>query len=187
MFDKVLVAIDRSSSHQSVFEAALTLAKALSGKLILLSVPSPDDPACPHLPTLNTNLYPMGFDRTVTEVYEELWEIYTKKGEEFLTSLVEEANAAGITAEFLQIPGNPGRTICATAQELNVDLIVLGRRGHSGLNELFLGSTSNYVLHHAPCSVLVVQHSFTDMSADSPETKARTESGAAMTMAVTSS
>ncbi|OUC14957.1 MAG: hypothetical protein B0A82_09430 [Alkalinema sp. CACIAM 70d] len=180
MFEKILVAIDRSPSHQSVFEVALTLAKALSGKLILLSVPSSDDPACPHLPTLNTNLYPLGFDRTVTEVYEELWQIYTQKGEEFLTSLVEEANAAGIPAEFLQVPGNPERTICATAQELDVDLIVLGRRGHSGLNELFLGSTSNYVLHHASCSVLTVQHHFTPTPADAPppETKMAAETAA---------
>ncbi len=37
------------------------------------------------------------------------------------------------------------------------DLIVLGRRGRTGLAEALLGSVSNYVLHHAPCSVLVVQ------------------------------
>ncbi|MBD2327896.1 universal stress protein [Alkalinema sp. FACHB-956] len=186
MFEKILVAIDRSPSHHSVFEAALTLAKALSGKLILLAVPSSDDPACPHLPTLNTNLYPLGFDRTVTEVYEELWEIYTKKGEEFLTQLVEEAKHAGIEAEFLQIPGNAGRTICATAQELQVDLIVLGRRGYSGLNELFLGSTSNYVLHHAPCSVLTIQHCFTPIPPDAPATQAKTKSSPATTIATPS-
>jgi len=28
--------------------------------------------------------------------------------------------------------------------------------GRTGLRELFLGSVSNYVLHHAPCSVMVV-------------------------------
>ncbi|NEO65320.1 MAG: universal stress protein, partial [Moorea sp. SIO4G2] len=36
-------------------------------------------------------------------------------------------------------------------------LIVLGRRGLGGLKEMVLGSVSNYVVHHAPCSVLVVQ------------------------------
>ncbi|MGQ9872468.1 universal stress protein [Leptodesmis sp.] len=37
------------------------------------------------------------------------------------------------------------------------DLILIGNRGHTGLKELFLGSASNYVLHHAPCSVLTVK------------------------------
>jgi nucleotide-binding universal stress UspA family protein len=43
------------------------------------------------------------------------------------------------------------------AQIWHADLIVMGRRGVSGMHELFLGSVSNYVTHHAPCSVLVVQ------------------------------
>ncbi|MEO0350033.1 MAG: universal stress protein, partial [Cyanobacteria bacterium P01_A01_bin.15] len=39
----------------------------------------------------------------------------------------------------------------------NADLIMMGRRGRSGFSELLLGSVSNYVMHHAPCSVLTVQ------------------------------
>ncbi len=44
------------------------------------------------------------------------------------------------------------------ARNCGADVIVMGRRGHSGLSELILGSVSNYVLHHAPCSVLIVQY-----------------------------
>jgi nucleotide-binding universal stress UspA family protein len=33
----------------------------------------------------------------------------------------------------------------------------MGRRGRTGLSELFLGSVSNYVTHHAPCSVLTLK------------------------------
>lgn len=47
--------------------------------------------------------------------------------------------------------------ICELARNWNADLIILGRRGRTGLSELLLGSVSNYVLHHAPCSVLTVQ------------------------------
>lgn len=53
--------------------------------------------------------------------------------------------------------GAPGYQICTLANEWQIDLIVMGRKGHSGLAELFIGSVSNYVLHHAHCSVLVVQ------------------------------
>jgi nucleotide-binding universal stress UspA family protein len=64
----------------------------------------------------------------------------------------------GVKGEYRQIYGHAAKTICKVAREENIDLIVIGRRGRSGLGELFLGSVSNYVLHHAPCSVLIVQH-----------------------------
>ena len=47
--------------------------------------------------------------------------------------------------------------ICKLAQEWNADLIVMGRRGHSILSELVLGSVSSYVIHRAHCSVHIVQ------------------------------
>jgi glycosyltransferase involved in cell wall biosynthesis len=39
----------------------------------------------------------------------------------------------------------------------DADLVVMGRRGLSGIKEMFLGSVSNYIIHHVPCSVLIVQ------------------------------
>ncbi|HAC64709.1 MAG TPA: universal stress protein, partial [Cyanothece sp. UBA12306] len=74
-----------------------------------------------------------------------------------LKSRHEEAIQAGVKAEYQQIAGTPGKSICKVAAEWKADLIVVGHRGLSGLKELLLGSVSNYVLHHAPCSVLIVQ------------------------------
>ncbi|WP_235111848.1 universal stress protein [Acaryochloris sp. 'Moss Beach'] len=53
--------------------------------------------------------------------------------------------------------GNPRQEICDFAKEWNADLILMGSRGHSGVKELVLGSISNYVVHHALCSVMVVR------------------------------
>ena len=91
------------------------------------------------------------------EIYQEQWETFEEQGLELLRSRTDEATAAGVSTEFTQNSGNPGRTICDLARNWGSDLIVIGRRGHSGLSELILGSVSNYVLHHAPCSVLTVQ------------------------------
>jgi nucleotide-binding universal stress UspA family protein len=40
---------------------------------------------------------------------------------------------------------------------LEADLIIVGRKDRSGLEELLLGSVSSDVVHHAPCAVLVTQ------------------------------
>jgi nucleotide-binding universal stress UspA family protein len=76
---------------------------------------------------------------------------------ERLESYATEARAINIKAEIFQSLGDAGRTICETAKNYAADVIVMGRNQKSMLSEIFLGSTSNYVLHHAPCSVLVIQ------------------------------
>jgi nucleotide-binding universal stress UspA family protein len=50
-----------------------------------------------------------------------------------------------------------GGTIVREAERLNVEAIVMGARGHSGLAGLLVGSTSHKVLHLASCPVIVVR------------------------------
>ena len=53
------------------------------------------------------------------------------------------------------VSGKPFVEICKLARELDVDLIVLPTRGHSGLKRVALGSTAERVVRHAPCAVLI--------------------------------
>ncbi len=48
--------------------------------------------------------------------------------------------------------------IVAAAEELAIELIVIGSHGHSGLMHVLLGSTAERVVHEATCDVLVVKH-----------------------------
>ena len=94
-------------------------------------------------------------DSDTLKIYREQWQTYEQHSLNLLRSLADRATTEGVTTEFHQIPGGPGRKICEFAQSEDVDLIVMGHRGISALNELLLGSVSNYVLHRAPCSVLM--------------------------------
>ena len=94
----------------------------------------------------------------MTSVYEESWQQFKQRGWETLQSLVQEATTAGVNAKFTQDFGNPGHIICDFAQTASVDTILVGSRGLTGAKEMFLGSVSNYVTHHAPCSVLIVRN-----------------------------
>jgi nucleotide-binding universal stress UspA family protein len=47
--------------------------------------------------------------------------------------------------------------ICERAEELSVDVVVVGSRGRGAIRRALLGSVSSHVVHNAPCPVLVVR------------------------------
>lgn len=53
--------------------------------------------------------------------------------------------------------GKPFQEICRSAETLSVDLIILTTHGYTGLKHVWLGSTAERVVRHAPCPVLVVR------------------------------
>lgn len=161
MFKKILVALDRSEIGQQVFDEALGLAKLTQASLMLLHVLSSEEEGSPYLPMLSNMDYYPGLTSQNFELYQKQWDTFKNLGIQMLQSFCAQANTAGVTTEFTQNVGNPGRVICDLAHSHGADLIVMGRRGHSRLMELFLGSVSNHVLHHAPCSVHVVNLSVT--------------------------
>jgi nucleotide-binding universal stress UspA family protein len=166
MLKKILVALDRSEMRQQVFEQALALAKGMSAQLLLLHVLSPEEEGSPYIPMLsNVDYYP-GLSGQSLDLYQKQWERFQDEGVRMLHSLCAQANTAEITAEFTQILGNPGNTICKLATQWEADLIIMGHRGRSGLAEFFLGSVSNYVLHHAGCSVYIVHHPTSQKNTD---------------------
>jgi nucleotide-binding universal stress UspA family protein len=161
MFKKILVALDRSEVGQKVFDQAFNLAKLTQASLMLLHVLSPEEDGSPYVPVVSNFDYYPGLNTQSFELYQKQWETFKTQGIQMLQSFCAQANTAGITTEFTQNVGNPGRVICDLARSYDADLIVMGRRGRSGLTELFLGSVSNYVLHHAHCSVHIVHLSVT--------------------------
>ena len=53
---------------------------------------------------------------------------------------------------------NPGHGIIKRAEELKVDLIVMGTRGLGVIRRTILGSVSDYVVHHAKIPVVICHH-----------------------------
>lgn len=53
--------------------------------------------------------------------------------------------------------GSPAETIVAIAKDEKPELVIIGATGHSAVARMLLGSTSDYVATHAPCSVLIVR------------------------------
>ncbi|MEO1618613.1 MAG: universal stress protein [Planctomycetota bacterium] len=64
---------------------------------------------------------------------------------------------ANVSMRHVVSEGPIGESILELAKEQQADLIVMGARGHSPITRLLLGSISDQVATHAPCSVLVVR------------------------------
>ncbi len=62
----------------------------------------------------------------------------------------------GFRVESEHFVGDPGKEICRLAEQRDVDGIIMGRHARGAIQEVLLGSVSNYVVHHAPCPVTVV-------------------------------
>lgn len=74
--------------------------------------------------------------------------------------LQKAVNAMGeVSSEVNSEPveGNPAEVILDIAKSRKCDLIVMGSRGLGRLSGLLLGSTSQKVVSHAPCPVLIVR------------------------------
>ncbi len=155
MFHKILVVIDGLDSSHNVFKTALDIAKADRANLVLLHVLSFEEQndLSISMPTGLEYYQSPSSDRL--NLYFGKWQTYEQQSLDLLKSLADRAIAEGVTAEFRQLADSPGRKICKFAESEEIDLIVMGRRGLSGVNEFLMGSVSNYVLHHAPCSVLI--------------------------------
>jgi nucleotide-binding universal stress UspA family protein len=155
MISKILIAVDRSPNNKCVFDTAVSLAQATGADLMLLHVLSVKEEDHPLTPT--HTYYPI-VEAFNYKTYQKEYAKYEQHGIEFLKNLTEEATAAGVSTEYTQIAGNAGRMICELANNWSADLILVGSRGLKGIKEMFLGSVSNYVTHHAPCSVLIVRN-----------------------------
>jgi nucleotide-binding universal stress UspA family protein len=159
MFDKILVALDDSVLATKILDEAMLMAERLGAKLMLLHVLSP-------LETERLGMQPGGIgiesffpilNEQAMRQYAVEWQAYEEHGMAQIQGHVRIVAERGIAVESEQTMGDPGQSICKVAKTWGANLILMGRNRKSGISELFLGSTSNYVLHHAPCSVLAVQ------------------------------
>lgn len=79
--------------------------------------------------------------------------VLERKLDEFVSDF-SHAGEHSRSTRFLS--GHPAIKICDYAREQGCDLIVLSTHGRTGLGHLFIGSTAEQVVRHAPCAVLTL-------------------------------
>ena len=146
---KILIATDGSSASESVVEAAFErIVDPESTEVKIVSAVEPYAQATAEPFAVSS------------EFYARLQEDLSKHAENFIEQAVVRLNAlcpglGKVSSEILH--GFPAQAIVETARTWNADLIVVGSHGYGFWSRTLLGSVSNSVVHHAPCSVLIVR------------------------------
>jgi len=140
-FRRILVATDFAESAERALRCGVQLARRHGAELILLHVYM-DLPAYPEI--------------TAGQV-EAIYEEQRRWIEDALERRARAARAEGLLARALLKTGPAASTIAETASEEDVDLVVVGTHGRSGLDRLIVGSVAERVVRLASCPVLVVK------------------------------
>ncbi|MEY4118300.1 MAG: hypothetical protein RLZZ116_1628 [Planctomycetota bacterium] len=86
------------------------------------------------------------------------WESLEVQAQQMVHGAAAVFRADGIDTTEHVVRGGAARSILAESRAWRADLLVLGRRGSSGLERLLLGSTAERVMHSAGCAVFTAQH-----------------------------
>ena len=147
MFKKIIVPVDGSESAWRALDQAIALAGKFEGELIVLTVIQPYNNAALLAVPLDHNIISKS-----NEDLEEIGKGVLKAAE----MKIKEEGFAGKVDYKLEL-GHPSERILAAAKYENVDAIVLGSRGLSGIAEFFLGSVSSKISQYANVPVLIVK------------------------------
>ena len=164
---KILVGCDFSPDSKLAFDYGLSLAQEYQAEIYLTHVIKPTE----HVELKASdyiNIIPGNFAHWRSSEYFEMQEKVTAKNRERINELrkrlegqlyymLPEECKNWCTPHTDVLTGEPYKELVKFAKEQEVDMIVLGIRGHTLCEQLLVGSTTDRVIRHAPCPVLVVQ------------------------------
>ena len=145
---KILCPIDHSDCSKEALKYAVSFAMKDEAKLYLLHIID--------IRSFNESLDAMSKQIPDEETLEQL--------RIKLLDCIPEEMRDDMNVEAIVVQGIPFAEIISTAREKEVDMIVIGSHGRTGITHMMLGSVSEKVVRKAPCPVLTVRqtdHEFT--------------------------
>jgi nucleotide-binding universal stress UspA family protein len=147
---KILYPTDFSESSLEAMKYAVSFARDYKARLILMHV-------------VNEQIFSEGLNLPRLAAPEALeQELVAEAGRQMRTVIPADVRA-GVDIEHVILRGMPFLEIIRYAKANEVDLIVIGTHGRSGMEHIIFGSTAEKVVRKAPCPVLSVrpaQHNF---------------------------
>ncbi len=139
MYDRILIPTDGSKASSGALEHAITHALEYDATLYALNV-------------VDASIFAADIETGA------LIETHKAAGERAVSAVADRAAEAGLESVVTEvIIGRPHREILAYSEEQNIDLIVMGTHGRTGLGRYLLGSVTEKVVRLSEVPVLTVR------------------------------
>lgn len=144
---RVLLATDGSRYSEAVFQFLLDLPLPRKCEVIVMTALQSHLAAWVKTPTLDF--------QTNQEILARLQEAEENEARKIITNAEKQFQTKGYRTASVVVKGGAAESILAAAKEYSPDIIVLGSRGLSRIESLFLGGVAERVARYANCSVLI--------------------------------
>lgn len=101
--------------------------------------------------------YGASMETALPGYWEEWYESAREESEELFSDAQATADEYGVELRTEALVGQPARTIVEFADDEDVDHVVMGSHGRTGLSRILVGSVAETVMRRAPCPVTVVR------------------------------
>lgn len=147
MYDNILVPTDGSDTAEIAVDHALDLAETYGATIHALYVVD--------VGHMSITLGPEQVDRIQSGQWREMDEL-RERAESAIDTVTDRAEARGIEAVDHVSAGKPHSMIAKYAKNHDIDLVVMGSQGRSGVKRALLGSVTERTLRETHIPVLVV-------------------------------
>ena len=141
LYKKIMVATDGSEQNKKAISYGIEFAKLSGAKLYVVYVV--DTAAFASIP--------------MDAGWEMMYELLETEGKDASDRVVELGEAQGLEIESTVLEGHPSNEIIEFAEGNDIDMIVIGTLGKSGLDRFLLGSVAEKVTRNSKVPVLVVR------------------------------
>jgi nucleotide-binding universal stress UspA family protein len=142
MYDTILIPTDGSDASTAAVEQGVAVAERFEARVHFL-----------HVVDVGVEMAASG----VGDIADDLTETLDAVATEALDAAAARAEEAGVPHERTVLEGFPRDAIVEYSDDRDVDLVVLGASGRSGITEHLLGSTAERVAHAVDVSVLIAR------------------------------
>lgn len=147
---KILIATDGSIHCENVYDYVKSLRLSSGDQIKIITI---IDMAVP----MAVDMY-AGYLASTTEIEKSLRENAKRIIKDATDKLKLVTSKLNVVVSNEILTGSPESRIVETAEDFEANLIIIGSHGYNRWERLLLGSVSDSVVHHAPCSVLVIRN-----------------------------
>jgi Universal stress protein UspA and related nucleotide-binding proteins len=142
IFKRIMIATDGSENAEKAVSYGISFAKTIDAEVYALYVISTQQAVT---------------TRTVKGWSKDFEEYLENKGKTAIADVEKLGQEAGVKIKPVLLKGIPAEKILEFAEENNIDLIVVGTHGLTGIKRFLIGSVAENVVRHSKIPVMVVR------------------------------